>query len=117
MPSDSAGGTATGGTVNQAATSAVAPAIQAVELAAKAATAYQRPDLAARARQALQRLPQPAAAPRHHLFDDGQPGLMRQHQVRPEPAGQLGLGLEPGHHRNRHVRVERSQNCQRAQPQ
>ncbi|HEY6500866.1 MAG TPA: dynamin family protein [Streptosporangiaceae bacterium] len=59
MPSDSAGGTATGGTSNQAATSAVAPAIQAVELAVKAATAYQRPDLAARARQALQRLHNP----------------------------------------------------------
>jgi hypothetical protein len=59
MPSDSAGGTATGGTANQAATSAVAPAIQAVELAVKAATAYQRPDLAARARQALQRLHNP----------------------------------------------------------
>lgn len=54
MPSDSAGGTA-----NQAAISAVAPAIQAVELAVKAATAYQRPDLAARARQALQRLHNP----------------------------------------------------------
>jgi hypothetical protein len=54
MPSDSAGGTA-----NQAAVSAVAPAIQAVELAVKAATAYQRPDLAARARQALQRLNNP----------------------------------------------------------
>jgi hypothetical protein len=59
MPSDSAGGTATEGTSNQAATSAVAPAIQAVELAVKAATAYQRPDLAARARQALQRLHNP----------------------------------------------------------
>jgi hypothetical protein len=59
MPSDSAGGTATGGTANQAATSAVAPAIQAVELAVKAATAYRRPDLAARARQALQRLHNP----------------------------------------------------------
>jgi hypothetical protein len=59
MPSDSAGGTATGGTSNQAATSAVAPAIQAVELAVKAATAYRRPDLAARARQALQRLHNP----------------------------------------------------------
>ena len=59
MPSDSAGGTATGGAANQAATSAVGPAIQAVELAVKAATAYQRPDLAARARQALQRLHNP----------------------------------------------------------
>ncbi|HEX4254089.1 MAG TPA: dynamin family protein [Streptosporangiaceae bacterium] len=54
MPSDSAGGTA-----NQAATGAVAQAIQAVELAVKAATAYQRPDLATRARQALQRLHNP----------------------------------------------------------
>ena len=33
MPSDSAGGTATGDSTNQAATGAVAPAIQAVELA------------------------------------------------------------------------------------
>src|ERR1700759_5796543 len=48
MPSDSAGGTAP-----------QTPAIQAVELAVKAATAYQRPDLAARARQALQRLQNP----------------------------------------------------------
>ena len=52
MPSDSAGGTATQ-------TPAAAPAMQAVELAAKAATAYRRPDLAARARQALQRLHNP----------------------------------------------------------
>jgi hypothetical protein len=59
MPSDSAGGTATGSTANQATTGTVAPAIQAVELAVKAATAYQRPDLAARARQALQRLHNP----------------------------------------------------------
>jgi len=59
MPSDSAGGTATDSTSNQAVTGAVAPAIQAVELAVKAATAYQRPDLAARARQALQRLHNP----------------------------------------------------------
>ncbi len=64
MPSDSAGGTATGDTTaggpsNQGVTGAVAPAIQAVELAVKAATAYQRPDLAARARQALQRLHNP----------------------------------------------------------
>ncbi|HEY2239856.1 MAG TPA: dynamin family protein [Streptosporangiaceae bacterium] len=59
MPSDSAGGTATGNTANQATTGTVAPAIQAVELAVKAATAYQRPDLAARARQALQRLHNP----------------------------------------------------------
>ena len=52
MPSDSAGGTATQ-------IPAAAPAMQAVELAAKAATAYRRPDLAARARQALQRLHNP----------------------------------------------------------
>jgi hypothetical protein len=52
MPSDSAGGTA-----NQAPASSAA--VQAVELAVKAATAYQRPDLAARARQALQRLHNP----------------------------------------------------------
>jgi hypothetical protein len=48
-----------GNTANQATTGTVAPAIQAVELAVKAATAYQRPDLAARARQALQRLHNP----------------------------------------------------------
>ena len=52
MPSDSAGGTATQ-------TPATTPAIEAVELAVKAATAYQRSDLAARARQALQRLHNP----------------------------------------------------------
>jgi hypothetical protein len=57
MPSDSAGGTATGGTAHAA--SPATQAIQAVELAVKAATAYQRPDLAARARQALQRLHNP----------------------------------------------------------
>ena len=34
----------------------VSPAIQTVELALQASTAYQRPDLAVRARQALQRL-------------------------------------------------------------
>ena len=53
MPSDSAGGTATEGTATNT------PAMQAVELAVKAATAYQRPDLAARARQALRRLHNP----------------------------------------------------------
>jgi hypothetical protein len=37
----------------------VAPAIQTVELALQASTAYQRPDLAVRARQALQRLHNP----------------------------------------------------------
>jgi hypothetical protein len=52
MPNDSAGGTATQ-------TATTTPAMQAVELAVKAATAYQRPDLAARARQALQRLHNP----------------------------------------------------------
>src|ERR1700759_3066843 len=53
MPSDSAGGTATEGTATNT------PAMQAVELAVKAATAYERPDLAARARQALRRLQNP----------------------------------------------------------
>ena len=38
------------------------PAIQTVELALRASTAYQRPDLAVRARQALQRLHNPAGA-------------------------------------------------------
>jgi GTPase Era involved in 16S rRNA processing len=38
---------------------AMAPAIQTVELALRASTAYQRPDLAVRARQALQRLYNP----------------------------------------------------------
>ncbi|HEY0718773.1 MAG TPA: dynamin family protein [Streptosporangiaceae bacterium] len=52
MPSDPAGGT-----VTQTAT--ITPAMEAVELAVKASTAYQRPDLAARARQALRRLHNP----------------------------------------------------------
>jgi hypothetical protein len=56
MPSDAAGGTAT---QTPASAPVSTPAMQAVELAAKAATAYQRPDLAARARQALQRLHNP----------------------------------------------------------
>ncbi len=42
-----------------AVTGAVSPAIQTVELALQATTAYQRPDLAVRARQALQRLHNP----------------------------------------------------------
>ena len=53
MPSDSAGGTAT------QTPASTTPAMQAVELAVKAATAYQRSDLAGRARQALQRLHNP----------------------------------------------------------
>ena len=40
----------------------VIPAIQIVELALRASSAYQRPDLAVRARQALQRLHNPAGA-------------------------------------------------------
>ncbi len=42
-----------------AVTGAASPAIQTVELALQATTAYQRPDLAVRARQALQRLHNP----------------------------------------------------------
>ena len=42
-----------------AVTGAASPAIQTVELALQASTAYQRPDLAVRARQALQRLHNP----------------------------------------------------------
>ena len=42
-----------------AVTGAASPAIQTVELALEASTAYQRPDLAVRARQALQRLHNP----------------------------------------------------------
>jgi Dynamin family len=42
-----------------AVTEAACPAIETVELALQASTAYQRPDLAARARQALQRLHNP----------------------------------------------------------
>src|SRR6201996_655863 len=38
---------------------AMSPAVQTVELALRASTAYQRPDLAVRARQALQRLHHP----------------------------------------------------------
>jgi hypothetical protein len=49
MPSDIANGPS----------GVTAGAVQAVELAAKAATAYKRPDLAGRARQALQRLRNP----------------------------------------------------------
>ena len=62
MPSDPAGGAATQTAATQTATTQTAtatPAMQAVELAVKAATAYRRPDLAARARQALQRLRNP----------------------------------------------------------
>ena len=66
MPSDTASeygvaaGTppaASGGQL--AVTGAPSPAIQTVELALQATTAYQRPDLAARAREALQRLHNP----------------------------------------------------------
>jgi hypothetical protein len=63
MPSNPAAGVAAadGSTGQEGAVTGGGPtaAMQAVELAIKAATAYQRPDLAARARQALQRLHHP----------------------------------------------------------
>ncbi len=63
MPSNPAAGgaPADGSTGQEGAVTGGGPtaAMQAVELAIKAATAYQRPDLAARARQALQRLHHP----------------------------------------------------------
>jgi Dynamin family len=63
MPSNPAAGVAAadGSTGQEGAVTGGGPtaAMQAVELAIKAATAYQRPDLAARARQALARLHHP----------------------------------------------------------
>ena len=57
-------------------------------------------------RQALERLDELAARPGGELLDDLQAVVGRQHERRPQPAGQVGLGVEPGHHRHLHVGIQ-----------